>query len=251
MLLRSITKHIKDQNWFAVVLDFLIVVVGVFIGLQVANWNEARTERVLERSYNFRLQDDLNRSRERTISSTNWMIGQSENQAVVLKSLAACSALAEEQNVFALGLYDLGKLDTATLNRTVIDEMISTGRSDLFQDMELRSKLSSLIQEVDYQKRTAPNINQRVTPVVNDLRRRVILDSVTINEGNKVDITWERLQFDMADLCNDPSFRAGVESVRDNTFVMIRWNLRIIDMIDELSAALQSEAKERDWNDVL
>ena len=40
MLLRSITRHVKDQNWFAVFIDFLIVVVGVFIGIQVANWNE-------------------------------------------------------------------------------------------------------------------------------------------------------------------------------------------------------------------
>lgn len=43
MLLRSITKHLKEQNWFAVGLDFFIVVVGVFIGIQVANWNEEQT----------------------------------------------------------------------------------------------------------------------------------------------------------------------------------------------------------------
>lgn len=43
MLLRRITKHITDQNWFAVFIDFLIVVVvGLFIGLQVNNWNENR-----------------------------------------------------------------------------------------------------------------------------------------------------------------------------------------------------------------
>ncbi|GHA96255.1 hypothetical protein GCM10009069_19080 [Algimonas arctica] len=40
MLLRHLTKHVEDQNWFAVGLDFLIVVFGVFIGLQVANWND-------------------------------------------------------------------------------------------------------------------------------------------------------------------------------------------------------------------
>ena len=41
MLLRRITKHVREQNWFAVALDFFIVVIGVFIGLQVSNWNEA------------------------------------------------------------------------------------------------------------------------------------------------------------------------------------------------------------------
>ena len=45
MILRRLTKHVKDQNWFAVALDFLIVVVGVFIGIQVANWNDARADR--------------------------------------------------------------------------------------------------------------------------------------------------------------------------------------------------------------
>ena len=41
MLLRSITKHVKDQNWFAVALDFVIVVVGILIAFQITNWNES------------------------------------------------------------------------------------------------------------------------------------------------------------------------------------------------------------------
>ena len=44
MLLRRLTQHVRDQNWLAVGIDFVIVVVGVFIGIQVANWNEARAE---------------------------------------------------------------------------------------------------------------------------------------------------------------------------------------------------------------
>lgn len=44
MLLRHMTKHVNDQNWFAVGLDFVIVVVGVFFGIQIGNWNEARQD---------------------------------------------------------------------------------------------------------------------------------------------------------------------------------------------------------------
>jgi hypothetical protein len=33
MLLRRVMKHVKDQNWTTVALDFMIVVVGVFIGI--------------------------------------------------------------------------------------------------------------------------------------------------------------------------------------------------------------------------
>ena len=42
MILRRITEHVKSQNWFAVWLDFIIVVVGVFFGIQIGNWNASR-----------------------------------------------------------------------------------------------------------------------------------------------------------------------------------------------------------------
>jgi len=42
LLLRSISKHVSDQNWVAVALDFCIVVAGVFIGIQLGNWNDLR-----------------------------------------------------------------------------------------------------------------------------------------------------------------------------------------------------------------
>jgi len=59
MILRSITKHVRDQNWFAVGLDFLIVIVGVFIGIQVANWNDDRRDRENETLYLERLEQEL------------------------------------------------------------------------------------------------------------------------------------------------------------------------------------------------
>ena len=42
MLLRSMTQHVKDQNWFAVGLDFLIVIVGILIAFQITDWHEER-----------------------------------------------------------------------------------------------------------------------------------------------------------------------------------------------------------------
>lgn len=52
MILRRLTENLRAQNWTAVVIEFLIVVIGVFLGTQVANWNQQRgareeTERML------------------------------------------------------------------------------------------------------------------------------------------------------------------------------------------------------------
>ena len=49
MLLHSVTKHIKEQNWFSVFLELCILVIGVFIGIQVANWNDEQAEYKHER----------------------------------------------------------------------------------------------------------------------------------------------------------------------------------------------------------
>ena len=59
MLLRSITKHVREQNWFAVGLDFFIVVVGILIAFQITNWSETRNERKLESEYMALLARDI------------------------------------------------------------------------------------------------------------------------------------------------------------------------------------------------
>lgn len=59
MLLRSITKHVKEQNWFAVLLDFFIVVVGILIAFQITNWNEARSDARDEAALNIRFMEEF------------------------------------------------------------------------------------------------------------------------------------------------------------------------------------------------
>ena len=59
MILRRVIAHFKKQEWTAIALDFLIVVVGVFIGIQVANWNAARADDELANRYMMQLADDI------------------------------------------------------------------------------------------------------------------------------------------------------------------------------------------------
>jgi len=54
MILRRFMQHVKEQNWFAVGLDVIVVIVGIFLGMQVTEWNESnknqfKEEMVLQR----------------------------------------------------------------------------------------------------------------------------------------------------------------------------------------------------------
>lgn len=42
MILRRVMEHLRRQDWTAVAIEFVIVVLGVFVATQVSNWNEER-----------------------------------------------------------------------------------------------------------------------------------------------------------------------------------------------------------------
>jgi len=42
MILRRLKERLTAENWVAVAIELLIVIVGVFIGTQVSNWNQDR-----------------------------------------------------------------------------------------------------------------------------------------------------------------------------------------------------------------
>src|SRR5688572_24090118 len=59
MILRRLSQALKAQNWTAITVEFVLLVGGVFLGIQVANWNAARIERSLEAKYLARLAEDV------------------------------------------------------------------------------------------------------------------------------------------------------------------------------------------------
>ena len=40
MFLKRVTRHIKEQNWVAAIVDLVVVIAGIFIALQVNDWHQ-------------------------------------------------------------------------------------------------------------------------------------------------------------------------------------------------------------------
>jgi hypothetical protein len=59
MILQNLTRAIREQNWFAVVLEFVIVIAGVVIGFQIQAWNAGRSDRADESRYLLQVGADL------------------------------------------------------------------------------------------------------------------------------------------------------------------------------------------------
>ncbi len=59
MLLRRLSQSLKEQNWMAIVIEFILLVAGVFLGIQVANWNAERVDASRGQAYLERINADL------------------------------------------------------------------------------------------------------------------------------------------------------------------------------------------------
>ena len=59
MILRKLTKLIADQDWFAVMLEITVLIIGIFLGLQISDWNEERLEQIRAEETLVRISEDL------------------------------------------------------------------------------------------------------------------------------------------------------------------------------------------------
>lgn len=140
MLLRRITKHVKNQNWFAVGLDFFIVVLGILIAFQVTSWNEARNDRRLEAQYLSLLVTDLKNI------ETNLSAQLALEQHIVANAKIALQAVNNREaslDPLHLGqsMHSIFGRRTVALESPVFSEMKSAGRLTLIQDRALRNRI--------------------------------------------------------------------------------------------------------------
>ncbi|MGB3627654.1 MAG: hypothetical protein WA989_17630, partial [Henriciella sp.] len=59
MILQRLATSIRKQDWFTVLIETLIVVLGVFLGIQLGNWNVEHERRAEEVAYLTRLHGEV------------------------------------------------------------------------------------------------------------------------------------------------------------------------------------------------
>jgi len=202
MLLRRITQHVKDQNWFAVGLDFLIVVFGVFIGLQVANWSAARADRADERTFLNALHQDIVEAEQisrRILNIRITAFNDLESAVDILfertawrdLSNAECTAIgnAHIAGVIWTDLPSLSGLRDAGRTGILRDEVLLQNLATLMQRQEAMGKIIEAVQitTVDL-PRVHPDLFE-ITPVIVPLGAASGLtqyDTVFVCDGKKL-----------------------------------------------------------------
>ncbi len=140
MILRRVIEHFRKQEWTAIAIDLVIVVLGVFIGIQVANWNAARADQRLGRAYAERLSASL----EADLQSRKRL---ADYYAAVLDSVERTNALladpAADPKALVVNAYRASEVNFTPQSRAAWDEIVSSGDTGLLPRAAIDSGIAN------------------------------------------------------------------------------------------------------------
>ena len=128
MILRRLTENLKQQHWTAIAIELVILVLGVFIGMQVSNWNQTLAEKRLGRAYTARLTADL----EHDLLTRSALV---KYYVAVLKSVETTNDLladpASDPKSLVINAYRATEYNYRAQSRATWDEIVSSGDTGL------------------------------------------------------------------------------------------------------------------------
>ncbi|NHK28182.1 hypothetical protein FF098_009730 [Parvularcula flava] len=242
MILRRFMIHVSEQNWTAVVLDFAIVVFGVYIGLQLGNWNDAREERERETAILQRLHVDF-------------------EQLELLDTYAAASA---EQGFRSADLL-IGAVEDGTLTQyedeqlypavqaaltvrppngpsSTYTEIVASGQVSLLQNSELREWLATYDKGQDAYATVHSNLYDMALREAFPIWRMAEFDD-TINDEGRV-VLGPVSGFDFDRLATDPELVYAMRAARRIMGTHHSYTEHLANMSNQISLILEEELGE-------
>lgn len=148
-LSRRWTRQMRDQNWFAVAVDFIILVVGVFLGIQAANWNESRKERAEEHRYYAQIVADLQQD-QRSLKGAQRRTNEFDLAAEdTLRAMRTGLPQTFSPGRFAVQIHRAGYLYIPRASRRTYDELISTGNLGLLRNETAKAAIADYYETFD------------------------------------------------------------------------------------------------------
>jgi hypothetical protein len=136
VILRRLSQSLKQQNWTAIWIEFILLVTGVFLGIQVSNWNAERDTRQKSAIFSARLMTDLRVEAWAYQYLIEYQKDVQANARRALDGFDGSRPLSDEQLVIAA--YRATQYESQDRHRATYDELISTGTIGLITDQKMR-----------------------------------------------------------------------------------------------------------------
>ncbi|MEO6384218.1 MAG: hypothetical protein ABIO30_07155 [Thermomonas sp.] len=161
MILRHLSQSLKQQNWTAIWIEFVLLVVGVFLGIQVANWNEVRGDQAAYEAALGRLGEEIDTNLA-SLDAFDVDIERSlATGSKALTVLQSCIDSEENRRTMDAGLDKIRGTAGLHPHRNALDEIASNPRLLAQQTPRERQRFSELLYYFDVLQTTADNAERR------------------------------------------------------------------------------------------
>ena len=155
MIYKRFAANLRAQNWFAIGIELGIVILGVFVGTMVANWNQVRIEERQTRQLLEQIRPDLARMASNFGYSIDYYATTRRYAEVALAGWRGERAVSDSD--FVIAAYQASQIYALTLDSATWANVMGADRIQSLGDPSLRRQLSEVL-FADYAPVRAANL---------------------------------------------------------------------------------------------
>lgn len=231
MILRRLARSIRRQDWLAVAIEFVIVVAGIFVALQVTDWNEQRHARERELTYLQRLSEDVAKMRAEFAEIMGRSGDRRSGALRTLRALEQCDAgLASAEDIQRTFALYQNQRTPVIVDRTY-QEMLASGALAAMADRTLSGEIATVFSSL-YNFRSFVSGVRISLPVIDQVLWRHV--DLSFDERDRPILN----NFDLATACTIRELRNAVWEIYDLYFDWEMATAQIAAQVDSLSRLL-------------
>lgn len=234
MILRRLANSIRQQDWFAVLIEFVVVVAGIFAGLQANEWAQERADRQQERAALERLFYEAESARD--------LLDGYVQRTLYLNKLRRNSVQFVDSNVpvpddelpLKIGINTLAMFPAILPVSVTYDELKSSGQMQLIRSPELRQQIAVFHTDLAFQNQLRRGFGDGDGDFKNAYKQHVIWNYNPDSTTSDILLST----YDWESLRSDVSFRFEVIGLLRNQLVAERGLIELRDQANSLCEAL-------------
>jgi hypothetical protein len=142
MILNRITNALMNRNLATLIAEILIIIVGIFLGLQVDDWNNSRNDRIRETRYLERLYAELGEDIQNIDRSLKSQKSRRDMGRFLLDAIDNPELVRSDPSMFIRSLLQASFTFPPTISDSTFEELKFNGDMAIIQDDSFRARLS-------------------------------------------------------------------------------------------------------------
>ena len=234
MILRRLARGAREYDWFTVAVELGIVVIGIFLGLQVDDWNTGRVERAQERTYVDLLHTDVEMMLADLSEDARDAAERRRTMLTALRAIQARDESPDARMAVERSFFMYQTAAQVTYRDATYSEMVSSGALARIEDVELKQKIISTFSFLGLVNESIAQYRISLAAV-----DQIVWRNVSYRIGDDADDLT--VSFDIGELSQNPqvgnAFTEMIDIQSDRRGIIVD----AIDELTELSAMLDAQ----------